>query len=176
VRWSKLKKLMEARFAPSVAGRVELFVTRYKGEEEDVGRWAVRFDGREVEGLSERTARWRRELLQAAGRSTDEAQAVQIGEGTHNLPQFYRGLEEYLNLSIDEALASPDVLIRSLALLDRRTGKRRLRQFSFAGLHPLEAACLAFRRRAEHIRDERPAGQGRRNADEPPANEDLRRE
>ena len=152
MRWSKLKKRVEERMAPSVAGRVRLFVTRYKGEEEDVGRWAIRFDGREVEGLSELTSRWRQEQLRAGGRSADEARGIQLSEGTHDLRQFYRALEDYLNLSIEEALASPDVLIRSLALLDRRTGKRRLRQVSAAGLHPLEATCLAFRRRAENIR------------------------
>jgi len=153
MRWSKLKQLVEERFAPSVSGRVRLFVTRYKGEDDNAGRWAIRFDGREVEGLSDLSSRWRQEQLQAGGRSADEARAIRMSEGTHDLRQFYRSLEDYLNLSIEDALSSPDVLARSLALLDRRTGKRRLRQVSPTGLHPLEAACLAFRRKAEGLAD-----------------------
>jgi hypothetical protein len=156
---------VETRFAASVAGRVELFVTRYKSQEGEVGRWAIRFDGREIEGLSERSSRWRQERLETDSRSSSEAAAIQRSEGTHDLHQFYRALKESLNLSVEDAMASPDVLIRSIALLDRRMGKRRLRQLSRSGQPPLEAACLAFRCRAEKTDPDRPGDPRRSPAD-----------
>ena len=36
-------------------------------------------------------------------------------------------MESYLLLSIDDILASENVLIRAIGMLDRRLGKRRLR-------------------------------------------------
>jgi hypothetical protein len=47
-KWSKLKKEVEGRFATSVADRVELFMTGYHKLHNEVGRWAIRIDGKEV--------------------------------------------------------------------------------------------------------------------------------
>ena len=39
---------------------------------------------------------------------------------------FYRAFEEFDNQSIEESLASDNLIVRIFAILDRRTGKRRL--------------------------------------------------
>jgi hypothetical protein len=40
--------------------------------------------------------------------------------------EFRKSLMEYINLSIEEALKSENILIRALAFIDRRVGKRKL--------------------------------------------------
>ena len=40
--------------------------------------------------------------------------------------RFFKGMKEYLSLSINDALVSEQWMIRLFALLDKRLGKRRL--------------------------------------------------
>ena len=55
-------------------------------------------------------------------------------------------MHEYLVLSIDAAIASPNPLIRALAVLDRRAGERRLVRIDPAKEVPLVRELLAVRR------------------------------
>ena len=48
-------------------------------------------------------------------------------------------------LSFDDALQSDDPLIQSLAVLDKRLGKRRLEQVKESPLHPLARRLLDAR-------------------------------
>jgi hypothetical protein len=61
----------------------------------------------------------------------------------YDLPSAMR---EYLTLGIDAALASPNPSIRSLGVLDRRAGRRRLARINPASETPLVRELLALRR------------------------------
>ena len=52
---------------------------------------------------------------------------------------------EYLNLSIDDAMASENTVIRALAMLDKRLGRRRLVTLDPSSETPLVATLLRFR-------------------------------
>lgn len=146
-RWSKPKREVESRFAESVAGRVSIFMTGYHGTHNESGGWAIRIDGIEVGGIGDRTS-WQR----YRGVARADRDAGLRGEGLHERDMVYRSLREYLSLSIDYALASPDALIRSLALLDHRTGKARLRKLITSPPdNPMERYCLEFRCDVEGI-------------------------
>jgi hypothetical protein len=68
-------------------------------------------------------------------------------------------LEAYLSLPVDAALASDSPLLRALAVLDARVGKRRLRELASAPEeHPLVGALLRLRCAAEGIRIGPPVG------------------
>jgi hypothetical protein len=56
---------------------------------------------------------------------------------------------EYLHSSVNDSLASANPLIASLAVLNARVGKQRLRRMAGAKLHPLTRALLDFRLQAE---------------------------
>jgi hypothetical protein len=59
-------------------------------------------------------------------------------------------MQAYLSLSIDEALALPSPLVRALAVVDRRVGKRRLASLAAGPKeHPLVRELLALRLAAE---------------------------
>lgn len=82
--------------------------------------------------------------LRAAGELSDDA--------------ALRDLEQYLTLTVETALVSPSPLIRALAVLDRRLGKRRLRALAFPpDEHPLVRAMFALRCDVEGIRHPSPA-------------------
>lgn len=75
--------------------------------------------------------------------------------GRHVPRESVEALEASPSLSVEDALASPDALVRALAWLDRRAGKRRLRgrlARGTDGLPPLEARGLRLRCEAEVIR------------------------
>jgi hypothetical protein len=66
---------------------------------------------------------------------------------------FDAAIEKYVNLSIENSIGSKDVIVRALAMLDRRLGKRRL---SHLEICPTEAQIVrefyTIRCRAENIK------------------------
>ena len=71
------------------------------------------------------------EVVKREGITPREAQKVAYdelaSEGRLNQYTFYNSLDEYCNNSIDSSLSSDNILIRCLAMLDARLGKRRLK-------------------------------------------------
>src|SRR4029077_2383339 len=80
--------------------------------------------------------------------SEARAQAEEIvhRQGVYTQYEAYAAISESLSLSIDQALCSDDLLVRALAVLDRRLGKRRLAKFPLrATEHALVLDLLAYR-------------------------------
>ena len=152
MRWSKLRQVTERRFADVVRGRVELRTTRYAKAHDEFGRSWITIDGREVVNMSI--------YYDLRGRPADGDPArfaadVFVGG---DLPAAMRA---FASLSVAAALASSDPLVRGLAVLDGRLGRRRLARLDPAGEpSPLVAELLAFRRSAEAGRslERQPAG------------------
>lgn len=126
MRWSRLKSSLDALRAPAVRDRVALYQARYRYTREEVGRIWVTIDGREVASFDSYAP-------------YDDYQAL-------------ADLEAYLAIPIDEALASPSPLLRALAVVDRRVGKRRLRALDIGPAeHALVRELYALRCEAEGI-------------------------
>ena len=113
--WSNLRKVLEQdRLAPALRGRVQYFLTRYHDAHDDEGRLCIRVDGKEY--LNSHV--WN-------GHSRDTEEMTR--KGSFCYCEVLLAIDAYLGeLSLDEALASDDPLIRLFAVLDRRVGKRRL--------------------------------------------------
>jgi hypothetical protein len=168
MQWSKLRSTLEARFAPALRGRVRLHQARYRHAREEVGRVWIAVDGEERAAFAT-GARWR-QVREAADRLMDErnawgttaayeqavadaAEALRRA-GAHGDEDVLQELEASLSLPVDAALASESPLLRALAILDARVGKRRLRELLAAAdeQHPLVAELLRLRCGAEGIR------------------------
>jgi hypothetical protein len=143
MQWSRLKELVENRFAEALRGRVRVFVTRYRRSHDEQGRWAILVDGREVVGIGDipswaEESRLIAEVGQERGVSAPtaqpEAQRRLAASVQHSVSMFKRSLEGFLNASVDEAFESEDALVRGLVLLDRRVGKRRLASVDLTSL------------------------------------------
>jgi len=149
--WSKRKKLLEELLADSLKGRIRYHVTRYGlGYSHTRTRAWITLDKQEVVSFS--TIKWmiehgelRTQLREISnvtnGRDPEQRKAFYLAhdQATTILHQkelfsredFDTATEKYVNLSIEDALASMDGIIRALAMLDRRLGKRRLSQLEF---------------------------------------------
>ena len=161
MQWSKLKRRVESFLATSVAGRVELRSTRYRGSHDQEGRGFITFDKKEVWDMCTLRA-WRSEYeLQKQIEAQQEIRPIDAHElarqeiesqGLFSQYRFYESLEEYCNLSVEEAIDSENILIRALAMLDRRVGKRRLRSLGEeANIHPMVFRFYQFRCQAEGL-------------------------
>ena len=137
MRWSKLKQQVEAMFADGVRGRVELRTTRYEKAHDRFGRSWITVDGREVANMSN---------YLACGDSIADGNPDRFEAGVFAGYDLPLAMREYLALSIDAAIASPNPLIRALAVLDRRAGERRLARIDPAEEVPLVRELLAVRR------------------------------
>jgi hypothetical protein len=171
MQWSKLKSLVEARFAPALRRRVSLHQARYRYAREEVGRVWLMVDGRDAAsfatGAVRPAVRAEADRLvderEAGGTPTAYADASAEAEETVRAAGVYDDagalaeLEAFLSLPIDEALGAARPLLRALAVLDARVGKRRLRALA-AGPdeHPLVRTLLALRCDAEGVRPPAP--------------------
>jgi hypothetical protein len=161
MRWSKLRKIVELRFAGSLSGRIRLESTHYRRAHDQEGRWGVVIDGQQVWGMGcivgDReqyvlSNKIRLEKNVSIDVASNMAFAQRRNVARHNQYEFHGAVWDFTQISIDDALKSEDAVIRSLAYLDARTGKRRL--VKLAKNEPathLECACLKTRLQAENI-------------------------
>jgi hypothetical protein len=176
MKWTKLRAALAERTAPSLGSRVAIHQARYRRTLEEIGRVWLTLDGREL--ISFDTSRYvakraqishdmrsgtgpfalgaesnHEEYLAADAAARDHLRRA----GEYDDYSALEDLEAFLSLSIDEALQSPSPLTRALAVVDRRVGKRRLRQLlDQPDEHPLVRDLTMARGAAEGIRvDER---------------------
>jgi hypothetical protein len=150
MRWSKVRKLVEDSFAESVRGRITVHVANYPRVRSrfcncSYGWLAI--DGRPLVHTDTHLAN---KLVRSNDYLTTDAEYEEPSELPSRLPgDLSYACWEYLHSSVSESLASPNPLIASLAVLNARVGKQRLRRMAGAKLHPLTRALLDFRLQAE---------------------------
>lgn len=160
MKWSKLKKNVEILFADSVKGRVELRSTRYRGTHDEEGRGYITFDKDEVFSACTLTfysveAKLQSLILKGEDASPNEvhskARAELSSDGLFNQYGYYDALNEYCQSSIEQSLASENVLLRCLSMLDSRFGKRRIKSFDVLSEHPLVVLFFKIRCKCEGL-------------------------
>lgn len=154
MRWSQVKKQLGERLAPAVRKRVGFYNARYRHNHDSEGRGWITFDGVQVFDAATRTAwwdEWRRAGSQTPlGAGTVAAGHERRTDGVLTLPEFNDTLWNFLQMPIDAALASEDILLKGVALLDRRVGRERFaRMASGVRVHPFLDACITLRAEAE---------------------------
>ena len=146
MKWSKLKSLVEARFAPSVKKRLAINSTRYGNC--TCGRAWITLDGKEIANFCTRAYHLvEGGYVDPATRRTNET-LVDFGELSRQ--NAYESCWAFVHdLSIEDALQDSDPLIQTLAVLDSRLGKRRISQIDIETLHPLARRLFEVRAEAE---------------------------
>jgi hypothetical protein len=172
MQWSKLRSTVESRFAPALGRRVSLHQARYRHAREELGRVWISIDGRdaasfatpdqwmEVRAEAVRLLDERDEWGTTAAFERAEADAREHvrAAGIYSDAGAIAELRAFLSMPVEEALAAPSPLLRALAVLDARVGKRRLKALAAApDLHPLVRTLLAVRCDAEGVRIGPPA-------------------
>jgi hypothetical protein len=162
MKWSKLKSVTEQRFADSVRGRVELWTTAYRKPNSTKGRGWITINGDELVNFATPVT-WRRfgayfhessntDCLKHPAISDEERNDGNLAEdGEFSRFDLHLACWEMLSLSLEEALKCDNPLIKALAMLDARLGKRRLAELNETGEHPLVACFLRYRKNAEQV-------------------------
>jgi hypothetical protein len=162
MRWSKVRKLVEESFAPSVRERVTLHFTNHRYavrhpcdcgyaridvDQAPIAHFDTHLSYKLYGSLHDANIPWPSHP-DLPGNARTAGLLVEPGEfSRHDLTN---AMWAYIHLyTLDESLASPNPLIASLAVLDSRVGKHRLRRISERHLHPLTRALLEFRVQAE---------------------------
>jgi len=168
MRWSQLKTALSELCAPELRSRVALHQARYRYTREEVGRVWVTIDGREVAYFDTMSYIRRRSELGAAlltpqsgGGETsspnahfeadEKARAALRASGQYDDYEALADLEAYLSMGVDAALRCPSPLVRALAVIDRRVGKRTLRKLAVGAEHQLVPELYLLRSAAEGI-------------------------
>jgi len=164
--WTRIQKMLRQRLAESLRGRVGIYQARYRHSREELGRIWIEVDKVEVASFTTTGAlRRRRELtddLMEANNSWGSTAAYHQADhdalellnraGEQSDYVAWDDLESYLSLPIEQALTSTNPLIRSLAVVDRRIGKRRLKSLRISKRdHPLTFSLYSLRCDAEGI-------------------------
>ncbi|MFC4306056.1 hypothetical protein ACFO1S_21735 [Cohnella boryungensis] len=140
-----MKEQIESRLCDSLKERVIFNSTRYRGTHDKVGRSWITFDDEIIHDFC--TVKLRYKLNTIANKIREETNSLdwrnqekdkgyyrayriadaEMGrQGIYNQFGFYKSIEEYLNLSIDEAMKSSNPIIKAISWFDKRLGKRRL--------------------------------------------------
>jgi hypothetical protein len=158
MKWSKLKSLVENKFAQSLKGRVSINSTAYGNcscghlwitiDKNVIANFCTRAFWNRVSGnYYRKNDRWKSDnpIPSYVTKSQRESYGeVEYGELSRQ--DAYLSCWEYIHkLDHKTALASDDPLIQSLAVLDKRLGKRRLGILDLKNLHPLAKKLYLFR-------------------------------
>ena len=140
--WSHLKKRAESFLCSSLSGRITYFFTNYHEVHNVYGRAAVRLDGRELVCFSWiEQYRRERDISQFHKDNPDTGyedikEKLKLGwdvNCTHCESDFIAAVQALFHLSIEEALVSENYIVKILAIMDRRTGKRVLKRIKDSG-------------------------------------------
>ena len=121
--WCDLRKRQLALLAASLQGRVDYRLTRYHEVHNVYGRADILADGKIALSFS-----WVEMYEQEMYNYNPAHEARWHNHATYCDSEFINVLTAYRHLSIADALVHEHYLIRVLAILDRRTGKRTLQR------------------------------------------------
>jgi hypothetical protein len=170
MRWSKVRKLVRESFADSVRDHVDVHVTnadpRGTAWSDRCKQGWISVDGVVVAHTDPHRLRKLTLSLPSSDEDNGSRQIILIveprarqkvpsGAEVGSFLDFQDACWEYLHSNLNESLRSPDPFVSSLAVLNAKVGRTRLRRMSTWDLHPLTRAILDFRLAAE--RDARTA-------------------
>ena len=139
MQWSKLRTTIKSLICEELRGRVDFHVSRYHDRGSARARiGAITVDAKPVLGLSyDRFCResdgWFASLRRGekwgswAGPSSAETEWSEYQKDEIHAPQqFGDAMRAYLDMPVEQALASANPFIRALAIIDRRVGRRTI--------------------------------------------------
>jgi hypothetical protein len=143
-----------------VRKRVDVHQTRYRNAHDEEGELWFSVDGSRLFSSGSATYLSKLGFLveesHAKGASWaeayDKAWPVMEASGSMLLEQMNRDLFDSLNQTVEEMAQHGNPLVRGLAILDGRFGKRRLAAFDASAEHELVQALVRFRCEAEGLR------------------------
>ena len=140
--WSGLNKWLTDSLCDELKGRITYFLTRYHKVHDSYGRVAILLDGKElvcfswIEMYRKEWAVnevWQQDRSQSYLGLYDTMKPQWDANCTYCDMDFLNAVLEFRNLSIQDALNSDNYIIKTLAILDKRVGKRTLQMIALSG-------------------------------------------
>ncbi|MBK6895078.1 MAG: hypothetical protein IPH06_00610 [Alphaproteobacteria bacterium] len=157
MRWTKLKQKVEQNFAESIASRVAIHSAAYGAC--TCGHAWITVDGEVIANFCtmafyNRYKYGDKDSDQGVSPTKAKKYKTQFVEyGEISRQDVYESCWAFVHeLDFDQALKSDDPLIQSLAVLDRRLGKRRYSQIESKTLHPLARKLFEVRLECERFK------------------------
>ena len=149
MRWTKLKQLVEAGFAPGLSKRLTINSAAYGAC--TCGHAWLTLDGDVIANFCTR-AYWNKEMGFAPERANPMYAHQLASYGEMSRQDAYKACWAFVHdQSIEQSLEDDDPLIQTLAVVDRRLGKRRLEKIDRLALHPLAQRLLDERLSVEGL-------------------------
>jgi hypothetical protein len=157
MRWSQLKKQLQDRFAKNVAASIDLNQTRYRHSHDQEGEFWISLHGSRIfsagslsylSSLGHLTAKNRADGSTSA-QAYELAWPIMDSSGMFLLEQMNKDLFCSLSLTVEQMLGHNNPVIRALAVIDARYGKRRLGAFDSSSEHSLVQKLHNLRLEAE---------------------------
>lgn len=132
--WSGIRKKLETEYlAQNLRGHIQYYATSYSKSHDHEGRAAIWYDGKEImkgcywnnftkAALFPHDEKYNERLRREMAYIDDTALKL----GVFDQRCFYSAFAEFDNQDITASLNSDNLIVRIFAVLDRRTGKRRL--------------------------------------------------
>ncbi len=133
--WAGLKRQLDDLLCDALKGRISYFLTYYHHVHNSYGRAAIRLDGKELVCFSW-IEMYRQEwdcdrIWEETGIDDPNSRELKErwdGACTYCEKDFLDAALSFINLPIHSALASDNYIIKVLAIMDRRVGKRTLKK------------------------------------------------
>jgi hypothetical protein len=158
MQWSKLRSHLRGFVAPEVRKRVDFHLINYRKLSELANEFIVTIDGQKVFAASttrhniatyvkERTTRL---VSHGDGPEPNEFEKSLMRREIHAPQDITSSIRTYFDLEPRIALSSSDPILKALAMIDKRIGKRTLKAIELAddehslvkSLYALRMACL----------------------------------
>lgn len=154
--WSKLKKGITNRFSDTIRNEIGIYMNSYGDDLDFSGRAWVTINGKEVVNFSTGKSmnKYRSQLNElTTGKDWKTHTKIDekdrgnelIEEGEFSRQDFTISCYNYLSMDIKEAQESEHPIIRMLAVLDKRTGKRKLIEMTDTESNPLVRYFIKYR-------------------------------
>ncbi|MDE6733773.1 MAG: hypothetical protein K2J77_12980 [Oscillospiraceae bacterium] len=137
--WKYLNKTLCDRLCDGLRGRITYFLTRYHTVHNAYGRAAIRLDGKEIAEFmwinmyieeGEESKLWEKNAPAEEFRKMHRELAE---KGILSEWDFLQAAVDFLQMPIADALSSENYLVKILAIMDRRVGKRTLQKLAEDG-------------------------------------------
>lgn len=158
MQWSKLKTRVKSLICPELQNVIDFHVTQYRKAHSWISESWVTVNGERIFDCGSRTYYWaywveycRREDANEPI-DWDTLPTALAEQEIHEPIEMGSAMRTFLDLPIEEALCSNDPFIKALAIVDRRVGKRRLKQLMVDDAeHSLVKTFYELRRASMHI-------------------------
>lgn len=156
MKWSKLRKELQERLAENLKGRMDYHLTTYKNSTGYLGRAWITWDGKEIlnfsnqdtwnsyQSYSNKSAQTNytsHEPIKPSERTEGEI----VEKGEFSKYDFAENAFKFLSINAQDALKSENPILRALAVVDKRIGRRALNELKKTETHPMIKYLIELR-------------------------------